>query len=336
MSKRVLVIGATGAMEQYLVPELAGMGYEVDGIALDEKVSPSPNVRYFKADFGDPEVRKEFLARGYDGIVDFMTYRTAAIPERLSEMVANTDHYFFISSCRVYDNLQVPIVESSPRLLDSSRDKALLASDDYCMFKARGEEFLRALPRKNWTIVRPSTTYSFMRYQLVTLEASDTLGRALQGKETVVPVQARDIPCSMTWAGDVGPMLARLLFNGKALGEDFNVTSSESHPWSEVADYFADICGLKSVWVDQEDYLNILDPDDARKGNVRRWQLIYARLFDRVYDNRKMLSATGLEQKNFRSLYDGLRSEILRCPKDHPFPNNDRMDAYLAARGIKA
>lgn len=35
MSKKVLVLGATGAMGQYLVPVLAGMGYEVDAVALD-------------------------------------------------------------------------------------------------------------------------------------------------------------------------------------------------------------------------------------------------------------------------------------------------------------
>ena len=34
-AKKVLVIGATGAMGQYVVPELAALGYEVDAVALD-------------------------------------------------------------------------------------------------------------------------------------------------------------------------------------------------------------------------------------------------------------------------------------------------------------
>ena len=31
-SRKVLVLGATGAMGQYLVPRLAAMGYRVDGV----------------------------------------------------------------------------------------------------------------------------------------------------------------------------------------------------------------------------------------------------------------------------------------------------------------
>jgi len=38
MSKKVLVLGASGAMGQYLVPKLAERGYEVDAVALE----PSP------------------------------------------------------------------------------------------------------------------------------------------------------------------------------------------------------------------------------------------------------------------------------------------------------
>ena len=43
-AKRVLVIGATGAMGQYVVPELAALGYEVDAVALDLGKSELPNV----------------------------------------------------------------------------------------------------------------------------------------------------------------------------------------------------------------------------------------------------------------------------------------------------
>ena len=39
------------------------------------------------------------------------------------------------------------------------------------------------------------------------------------------------------------------------------------------------------------------------------WQLKYARMFNRIYDNSKMLAATGLKQENFLSLYDGLKHE---------------------------
>ena len=38
-SRKVLVLGATGAMGQYLVPRLAAMGYRVDGVSIDESAA---------------------------------------------------------------------------------------------------------------------------------------------------------------------------------------------------------------------------------------------------------------------------------------------------------
>ena len=219
--------------------------------------------------------------------------------------------------------------ETSPRLLDSSTDPLLLNSDDYCMYKARGENLMYSWKRKNWTIVRPSTTYSYLRYQLVTLEAANTVGRAFAGKKVVVPEQAKDKPASLSWGGDAGIMIGKLLFCDAALGEAFNVNSAESHTWGEIADYYKDICNLDAVWVDKEDYLKILNPDPYSLGT--RWQLEYARLFDREVDNSKVLSVTGMKQSELMPLYDGLKMEISRTPKDYPWPNNQRMDDYLAA-----
>ena len=48
-------------------------------------------------------------------------------------------------------------------------------------------------------------------------------------------------------------------------------------------------------------------------------------------DNSKVLAATGMVQEKLMKLYDGLKYEISRCPKDHPWPVNKRIDDYLAA-----
>ena len=58
----------------------------------------------------------------------------------------------------------------------------------------------------------------------------------------------------------------------------------------------------------------------------------YDRLFDRIMDNSKVLQATGMTQDSLTKLYDGLAREIARCPKDHPWPANERMDEYLENR----
>jgi nucleoside-diphosphate-sugar epimerase len=328
MGKKVLVIGATGVMGQYLIPYLAEAGYTVDAVSLEEKQSQWPNVKYITANVKEQRVLKELLTANYDGIVDFMIYPTAELAYFPPLLLDHTGHYIYLSSYRIYDNKEHPVRETSPRLLDTADDIILRNSDDYSVYKARGENIVRTFPKDRWTIIRPAITYSFMRYQLVTLEAPNTVGRAFAGKKVAVPEQARDVQATMSWAGDVARMIERLLFNEKALGETFSVCTAEHHTWGEIADYYKDICGLDAVWIDKEDYLRLLNSDPY---NFRpRWQLECDRMFDRVMDNSKVLAATGLEQSGLIPLYDGLKKEIARCPKDHPWRVNTAMDEYLA------
>ena len=78
--KKVLVLGATGAMGQYLVPRLASMGYQVDAVALVDPKEPVPGVNFLKANVKEPGVLPRLLENRYDGIVDFLTYSTAELP----------------------------------------------------------------------------------------------------------------------------------------------------------------------------------------------------------------------------------------------------------------
>ena len=332
--KKVLVLGSTGAMGQYLVPYLADMGCSVTAVSLDDETPCRDSVTCVKGNAKDREFLTGLLSQKFDGVVDFMIYGNRDFPDYYKLYLDNTDHYIFLSSCRVYANEEVPVRETSPRLLDVSRDEKLLASNDYCIHKAKAENILMLSDYKNWTIVRPATTFSKMRYQLVTLEAVNTVGRAQKGKKVVLPVQARDKPATLCWAGDVSMMIAKLLFNESAKREIFNVCSAEHRTWSEIADYYYRLTGLESVWVDKEDYLRILNPD---MGLGTRWQLEYARMFDRITDNSKVLKATGMKQENLTSLYDALKMMIEAVPEGYEFPETDvgrRMDAYLEQHGL--
>ena len=335
MGKKVLVIGATGAMGRHLVPELVKLGYEVTGVSLDVPANPLPGVTYHTGDCFDKAFLTSLLEQKFDGVVNFMYFgKSHPWQEYMGLFLDNTDHYIFLSSCRVYADEEWPVKETSPRLLDVSTDAALLHSTDYCIMKAQCEDMLWNSQYNNFTIVRPATTFSEMRYQLVTLEAKNTVGRAKKGKKVVVPIQAFDKPATLCWGGDVAKMIARLMFKPQAMGEAYNVCSSESRTWGEIADYYKDICGLEAVWVDKEDYLKILDPEVK---NATRWQLEYARLFHRITDNSKMLAATGLKQSDFMPLYDALKMMINAVPEDYEFPQtelSDRMDAYLTQHGL--
>lgn len=340
--KHVLVIGATGTMGRYLVPELVQLGFQVTGVSLDMPDAPVDGVEYRTGNCYDLDFLRALLSRRFDGIVNFMTFPKKYPFENYCKLfLDNTDHYIFLSSCRVYADEEWPVKETSPRLVDVSKDQALLDSYDYCMHKARAEDLLWASGYNNFTIVRPATTFSESMFKLVTLEAPHTIARAMQGKKVVLPIQAQDKPATLCWGGDVAKMIARLMFKPETMGEAYNVCTAEHHTWGEIAGFFEKLCGLQAVWVDKEDYLRIKSKESPEINNTTRWQLEYARLFHRITDNSKMLRATGLRESDFVKLYDALEKMVKAVPEGHVFPEseedgkvNARMDAYLEEHGL--
>ncbi len=330
--KKVLVLGATGAMGVYLVPELISMGYEVDAVSLDDVESSVPRLRYIKTkNAKDLGFLSEILRNKYDAIVDFMIYLTPEFKERYRLFLESTDHYIYLSTYRIYANLEHPIRETSPRLLDSATDPYYLASEDYSLYKARGENLLLASGKNNWTAVRPAITYSKRRFQLVTLEAPVVVGRTQRGKTILLPEEAMDVEATMSWAGDVACMLARLVLNPKAFGEIFSVCTSEHHTWRTIASYYEDLIDLKYREIPKEDYISILSGGTPK--DVVRWQLELDRLYDRIMDNSKILSVTGLKQNQLTTLFNGLSRELSALPSGYIFPFNkvteEGMDRWL-------
>jgi len=104
-------------------------------------------------------------------------------------------------------------------------------------------------------------------------------------------------------------MINRLIFSEKALGEAFNVTTSEHHKWGEIADYYKDIFGLDSKWVSEQEYFDSRTDASPEWRQTLIWQLHFDRLYNRVMDNTKILNATGLKQSDLKTLYDGLSLE---------------------------
>lgn len=154
MSKKILVIGATGAMGVYLIPELLKKGYRVEALALDDMQSDNRMLTYRKGDAKNVAFLSELLKNKYDAIVDFMVYYS---PEEFGKyyelFLENTKHYIFLSSYRVYADSKIPIKEDSPRLLDVEKDEAFLTSGDYSIYKAQQEDMLQESGRslKNMT-----------------------------------------------------------------------------------------------------------------------------------------------------------------------------------------
>ena len=56
MSKKVLVLGSSGAMGQYIVPYLANMGYSVTAVSLDDEKPYSDKVTCIKRNVKDMDL----------------------------------------------------------------------------------------------------------------------------------------------------------------------------------------------------------------------------------------------------------------------------------------
>lgn len=337
MSKRILVPGGTGAMGVYLVPELLRLGHKVDVVSLDDAISNNPNLRYIKADAKNYDFIAELLKNEYDAVVDFMVYPTKEEYEKFLPLyLKNTEHYLFLSTYRVYANEEHPIKETSPRILDITKDPDLLQSGDYCIYKAQAEDYLNNSKFPNWTILRPAITYSKSRFQLVTMECNLVIRRMLEGKTLILPEKAIDIQATMSWAGDVAKMIARLILNKAAFRETYSVCTSEHHTWGEIAEMYKRIGGLKYITVDTDTYLQVKSLGNPHSER----QLKLDRYFDRVMDNSKILSITGMKQSELMPLEKGLAIEFSAFPKNktwEPHDGYDRMDEYLESiqRGIK-
>jgi len=338
MERRALVIGATGTMGQYLVPYLLDRGMIVDGLTADASaVSNNPNLNLLLLNGGDPEVLKELLKTHYEVIVDFLCYDDVEKFKRHATMfLENTDQYVFLSSYRVYADPGVPVTETSPRLWDVSEDKEYLASNNYSLYKAEEEDFLRSTGRNNFTILRPGPIYASLTMQLVSLLPTLVAQRSFEGKKVVLPEEVMDKHTTMTWGGDAARLIAGLIGNPKALGEAFTISTNEHHTWREVAELFKETMGTQYVTTDWKSYWGILTQGNFDH-DERLYKLIYDRMFDRVLDVSKVLEVSGCDPKEFRSLKEGMKYEVSRV--DRNIVTNDQatyqaMDEWLAKNDI--
>lgn len=213
-----------------------------------------------------------------------MSYNTNEFRLRYNLFLDSTKQYVFLSSARVYAYSKEPLTEESPRLLDVIEDKDYLATDEYALTKARQEDLLIGSGKNNWTIIRPYVTFSEIRLQLSATEKEYWLWGALNGKSILYSHDLADKYTTLTYGYDVAKSIASLLNKQEALGDVFNITTSESHTWNEVL----------------ENYLDVIEQKIGHRPRVRMidsWipligggydQIRLDRLYDRRFDNSKI------------------------------------------------
>lgn len=315
-SRRALLLGGTGAMGVYLQDELASSGWEIV-VTSRCPHEPRPGVAFAMGNAKDPSFLKSLASESYDAVVDFMTWTPQAFEGVLPTLLGLSRQYVFLSSYRVFADAPM-ITESSPRLLEACPDKRYAASSEYAIAKAREEDQLRASGSLNWTIVRPAITYSKERFQLGTLESGEWLWRALRGLPVPMAREVLERECTLSWGRDVARMIARLLGNQAAYGEDFNVSTSKHQPWVEVLDLYRSMLDFEVREVPLATYERFCCWSDRVLGYCP--QLRYDRLYNRVLDNSKVLAVTRMAENDLTGISEGLALEFKRFLQRPSFP----------------
>ena len=311
-NKRVLLIGGGGSLGLYAANELVDKGCFVDVLCREDHISNDPKLRFFNVD-ATLECLQSFMAdKHYDGIINFLHYEDIENYKNVHRfLTANTDHLIFLSSYRVYADLQHPITEEAPRLLDVTEDKEFLEKETYALAKARAEDYIRSeTDITNWTIVRPVISTSFRRFDLVSISGSRLLRWTEEGQVIPLPDKAKGLIAAADWAGNTGKLIANLLFKKDAYGEAFTVSSCQNLTWGEVASYYEELIGAKFNWMDTDEYIRIHAGDNL-------WSLIYDRLYDRPIDNSKILRVTGLKKEDFTPMKAGIKIELKKREDYH-------------------
>lgn len=289
---KILALGATGAIGGQLISLLAPHGHDL--YVTSRAARPSKdNVHYLQGNAREATFLQEVLSERWDAIIDFMVYTTATFQDRVDAFLGATDQYFLVSSARVFAETDGLITESSPRLLDVSQDAEFLATDEYALSKARQEDLLRASGRKNWTIVRPYITFGESRFQLGTLEKEAWMYRALKGRSIVFCEPMMDKWTTLTDGHHVADMIASLVGNPAALGEDFNLAGEHTVRWKEILSLYLDELETQ---LGQRPNVELQDLESFCQAAKSVPQVIYDRMYNRRFDPAKIFARTGQEK----------------------------------------
>lgn len=289
MDLKILLLGGTGAMGTHLAKLLSLRGESVT-VTSRKKHQDTNNIHYVMGNAHSINFLTTILQeKDWDVIIDFMGYNTEEFEKRVKKILAATKQYIFLSSARVYGptNKGELITEKTPRLLDCSTDQKYLQTDEYALTKARQENILQQCGRTNYTIIRPYITFSEIRLQLGVYEKESWLSRALYGLPIVF---SRDIAThytTLTYGKDVSKGIMGIINNPKAYGEIFHITSPEHYHWEDILKLYVDVIeeetGNRPSIVMSDKSINL-------ESKAMQYQVKYCRLFDRCFDNSKILS----------------------------------------------
>ncbi|ARC55855.1 UDP-glucose 4-epimerase [Frondihabitans sp. 762G35] len=239
-AKSVLVLGGTGQISAACVREAVGRGIAVTVVNRGStSIRPLPDgVETVIADVRDDVgLQRALRGRRFDSVVDFLSFTPEQVCAAVAAVVDRTDQFVFVSSASAYQKppSRLPIAETTPLFNPFSayaRDKIA------CETVLRDEHARSRIPV---TVVRPSHTYD--RTHVPLLGGWTAVDRLRRGRPIVVHGDGTS-PWAITHADDFARAFVPLLGSPAALGEAFNIMSTELLTWNRIALDLADAAGV--------------------------------------------------------------------------------------------
>ena len=299
----ILILGGTGAMGIHLARIFAADTGNSVTVTTRSKIKNAGGIDYVRGNAHDGVFLESLLSKNWDYIVDFMAYSTEEFKARSEKLLDSTAHYVFLSSSRVYAKSDAPITETSPRLLDVCQNAEYLATDEYALAKARQEDILFKgvkKGKKNFSIIRPYITYAENRLQLGVLEKETWLWIALNLGAIIFSSDIAQRTTTLSYGVDVARGIAALCGKDAAFGEAFHITVGEGIKWERVHEIYRDT--LKENKIQFEEFWQ---EKTRRLEGAGKWQVMFDRYYDRVFDNSKI--SRFVDTEKFTKPEEGLK-----------------------------
>ncbi len=299
---RVLFIGGTGYISTGCLPLTVERGVELTIFNRGErKAEVPPQVHTIRGDITNQADREALRDANYDVVVQWIGFEPAEVQRDFETFQGHTGQYIFISSASAY--------EKPPRSFVIT-EKTPLANPfwQYSRNKIACEELLMKAHRENGfpvTIVRPSLTYgdSLVPLAINSWQKPYTaVARMRAGKEVIVHGDGTSL-WVCTHNTDFAKGLMGLFGHPKAIGEAFQITSSEVLPWNRFYELTAMAAGVEPKLVHiASDFLAACDPEMLGA-------LIGDKAHSVIFDNSKIRSVVP-DYKATTRFADGIRRTI--------------------------
>lgn len=239
---KILFIGGTGIISTACTELALARGLDLTVLNRGQRHAASA-ARQLTVDINDPPAAAAALGdRQWDAVVDFISFASAEIEQRIALFRGRTKQFIFISSASVYQKppTHYLITESTPLanpFWDYSRNK--IACEDRLQRALREEGF-------PMTIVRPSFTYGDTIVPLAMNSWPNTftaVDRMRRGKPVIIPGDGLTL-WTMTHNSDFARALIGLLGHQSALGHAFHITSDEVLTWNQIFETVAEAAGV--------------------------------------------------------------------------------------------